>query len=271
MDEIEIQSQDAYRAGEASEKTESRSLDDATFEPEIFVEQTEDFKQAEVIQINLQLMMANLTTEQASTMPIPIPHPEQGEESPRVAPLDDGLAGRDSRQEGPFEPAGKGDDGGEDITPINLPNIRDSVESGLGEKQVVKGTEGILETPLPGTVEEEIGEKTIGKMTEGFAETPLPGTGEEVGFKFYTKEPTGVTEVPIPSPAEEGLQTREYKSPVEQLVGNTQAAMEVTPNFILINLQMQQEMGQENRMFTLVSNIMKTKHDTAKNSINNVR
>jgi hypothetical protein len=30
-------------------------------------------------------------------------------------------------------------------------------------------------------------------------------------------------------------------------------------------------MQDENRRFTLVSNIMKTKHDTAKNAINNVR
>jgi hypothetical protein len=30
-------------------------------------------------------------------------------------------------------------------------------------------------------------------------------------------------------------------------------------------------MQQENRQFTLVSNIMKTKHDTAKSAINNIR
>ena len=36
-------------------------------------------------------------------------------------------------------------------------------------------------------------------------------------------------------------------------------------------LQLQQDMQHENRQFTMVSNIMKVKHDTAKNSINNIR
>ncbi len=36
-------------------------------------------------------------------------------------------------------------------------------------------------------------------------------------------------------------------------------------------LQLQQAMQHENRQFTMVSNIMKVKHDTAKSSINNIR
>ncbi|MBI3178887.1 MAG: hypothetical protein HYZ27_04460 [Deltaproteobacteria bacterium] len=36
-------------------------------------------------------------------------------------------------------------------------------------------------------------------------------------------------------------------------------------------LVLQQQMQQENRQFTTLSNVMKTKHDTAKNAINNVR
>lgn len=36
-------------------------------------------------------------------------------------------------------------------------------------------------------------------------------------------------------------------------------------------LQLQQKMQDENRRFTLLSNIMKTKHDTAKSSIQNIR
>ncbi len=41
--------------------------------------------------------------------------------------------------------------------------------------------------------------------------------------------------------------------------------------FNLQFLQIQQQMQQENREFTLLSNIMKTKHDTARNAIENVR
>jgi len=36
-------------------------------------------------------------------------------------------------------------------------------------------------------------------------------------------------------------------------------------------LMLQQKMQSDNRRFTLLSNIMKIKHDTAKNAINNVR
>ena len=42
-------------------------------------------------------------------------------------------------------------------------------------------------------------------------------------------------------------------------------------SFNLQYLQLQQQMQNENRQFTTVSNIMKTKHDTVKNSISNIR
>ena len=46
---------------------------------------------------------------------------------------------------------------------------------------------------------------------------------------------------------------------------------EMSQSFNLQYLGLQQAMQDENRRFTLVSNIMKTKHDTAKNAINNIR
>ena len=42
-------------------------------------------------------------------------------------------------------------------------------------------------------------------------------------------------------------------------------------SFNLQYLQLQSQMQQESRAYTAVSNIMKTKHDTAKNSISNIR
>jgi hypothetical protein len=42
-------------------------------------------------------------------------------------------------------------------------------------------------------------------------------------------------------------------------------------SFNLQYLQLQSQMQQENRSYTAVSNIMKTKHDTVKNSISNIR
>ena len=51
----------------------------------------------------------------------------------------------------------------------------------------------------------------------------------------------------------------------------TQTMQEMNMSYNLQYLQLQGAMQQENRQFTLVSNIMKTKHDTAKSAINNVR
>ena len=46
---------------------------------------------------------------------------------------------------------------------------------------------------------------------------------------------------------------------------------ETQMSFNLQYLQLQSQMQHENRSYTAISNIMKTKHDTVKNSINNVR
>ena len=49
------------------------------------------------------------------------------------------------------------------------------------------------------------------------------------------------------------------------------ALEEMNQSFNLQYLTLQQKMQDESRRFSLLSNIMKTKHDTAKNAINNVR
>jgi hypothetical protein len=46
---------------------------------------------------------------------------------------------------------------------------------------------------------------------------------------------------------------------------------EMSESFNMQYLDLQKQMQDENRRFTLLSNIMKTKHDTAKNAINNIR
>jgi len=60
-------------------------------------------------------------------------------------------------------------------------------------------------------------------------------------------------------------------SRLEKLYQASREMAEMSQSFNLQYLQLQQNMQNENRQFTLVSNIMKTKHDTAKNAINNVR
>ena len=66
---------------------------------------------------------------------------------------------------------------------------------------------------------------------------------------------------------------------VEPTVGNAQSQLldatkqmqETQMSFNLQYLQLQSQMQHENRSYTAISNIMKTKHDTVKNSISNIR
>ena len=57
----------------------------------------------------------------------------------------------------------------------------------------------------------------------------------------------------------------------DQLLQATKNMQETQMSFNLQYLQLQNSMQNENRQFTMVSNIMKTKHDTVKNSISNIR
>jgi hypothetical protein len=57
----------------------------------------------------------------------------------------------------------------------------------------------------------------------------------------------------------------------DQLLAATKNMQETQMSFNLQYLQLQSQMQNENRQFTMVSNIMKTKHDTVKNSISNIR
>lgn len=55
------------------------------------------------------------------------------------------------------------------------------------------------------------------------------------------------------------------------LLEATKQMQEMSQQFNLQYLQLQQDMQNENRQFSMVSNIMKVKHDTAKTAIQNVR
>ena len=59
--------------------------------------------------------------------------------------------------------------------------------------------------------------------------------------------------------------------PAGRLAKAAREMREMQQSFNMQFLALQNDMQKENRQFTMVSNIMKTKHDTAKNAINNVR
>ena len=55
------------------------------------------------------------------------------------------------------------------------------------------------------------------------------------------------------------------------LMRSTKETQEMNQSFNLQYLTLHKKMQEDNRRFTMISNIMKTKHDTARNAINNVR
>lgn len=55
------------------------------------------------------------------------------------------------------------------------------------------------------------------------------------------------------------------------LLNATRQMQETQMSFNLQYLELQNQIQNENRQYTAVSNIMKTKHDTVKNSISNIR
>ena len=55
------------------------------------------------------------------------------------------------------------------------------------------------------------------------------------------------------------------------MLDQMQKYTEMNQSFNMQYLQLQQQMQDESRKFSVISNIMKTKHDTAKNSISNLR
>jgi hypothetical protein len=57
----------------------------------------------------------------------------------------------------------------------------------------------------------------------------------------------------------------------QDMLNQTKAMQEMQMSFSMQYLQLQEKMQNENRQYTTISNVLKTKHDTVKNSINNVR
>jgi hypothetical protein len=68
----------------------------------------------------------------------------------------------------------------------------------------------------------------------------------------------------IASPSSGGVSSNE-------LMYATQQMQETQMSFNLQYLQLQNQLQNENRQYSAVSNIVKTKHDTVKNSISNIR
>jgi hypothetical protein len=62
-----------------------------------------------------------------------------------------------------------------------------------------------------------------------------------------------------------------YADAADELLAAAKQVEETQMSYNLQYLQLQHQMQNESRQFTAISNILKTKHDTVKNSIQNVR
>jgi len=81
----------------------------------------------------------------------------------------------------------------------------------------------------------------------------------------------GTMNVPGQSPSLNTPAGQTGGSSTQTLMDQTKAMQEMQMSFNLQYLTLQNKMQGENRQFSTISNVMKTKHDTAKNAINNVR
>jgi hypothetical protein len=124
---------------------------------------------------------------------------------------------------------------------------------------------------LPADYQQELDRLTAHVRKQLFAAPPprgklLPGTTQIV-----RKAIPGLTTSEAASLAEYTLGGIAGGGGQDQLLNATKQMQETQMSFNMQYLQLQSQMQHENRQWTALSNIMKTKHDTVKNSIGNIR
>lgn len=140
--------------------------------------------------------------------------------------------------------------------------MRNGIGAGAG---VVGGAVGVAAPFVPGAAVVSAAVSGAGQaMTQGGGGMQAGGGGAMA---------VGSGDIPVGGP---GLNTPtgaggKGGGSQQDMINQTKGMQEMMASFNLQYLQLQEKMQQENRSFTTISNVMKTKHDTAKASINNVR
>ena len=114
--------------------------------------------------------------------------------------------------------------------------------------------------------------KSIEKFTTNLKATKLLQTQLQKLLQAYNKQQVLLTKTVIAS--EKFLDDYLHagnENPGVAFSSATKQMQETQMSFNLQYLQLQSQMQHENRSYTAISNIMKTKHDTVKNSISNIR
>ena len=193
-DGTEARVQQNIEAGESSEQAEAQKLDDATFEPQAYVEQTGDYRQAEAIQENFTTLMDNTVSATADTSD-PAPASE-AQPAAAMVEREATVAGHEPTiVEGVLtEAPGKKEDGAS-ITPINLPDVGRAAEAQpaaamVEREETVAGNE-------PSIVEGVL-EKVSGGGNESEDDWEAPVASSETGAATVTPatEETGIDPIP---------------------------------------------------------------------------
>ena len=137
--------------------------------------------------------------------------------------------------------------------------VRHGVAAGAG---AAGGAIGVAAPFVPGAA-------VVSAAVTGAAGAVGSGGGTMGGSGQVAMGPDGI---PLQGP---GLNTptgtKTTGNSQQDMLNQTKDMQEMMASFNLQYLQLQEKMQAENRSFTTVSNVMKTKHDTAKSSISNVR
>jgi hypothetical protein len=187
--------------GEKPENLEQRKLDEATYEPVSYMEETGDYKQSESVQNAIGEMIDNALAQ--------------------------------------ANPAANG-----------LFRLRGQEDAGRAENASAE--------ILPGH----------GDAGPGHTPGALNDAGRPV--LQSAMEPAGDGPTPVSPPARESGQMERRTAAIDLMVG-TANMQEMQMSFNLQYLMLENKISHENRQFSMVSNMIKNKHDTAKNSINNIR
>jgi len=135
--------------------------------------------------------------------------------------------------------------------------VRNGVATGAG---AVAGATSVAAPFVPGgAVVSAATNQAASAMGGGYGADgtqSIPGTGPTMS------DPTG---------ASGGTSGSGGTNSQQALLDQTKDMQEMQMSFSLQYLQLQEKMQAENRQFSTISNVMKTKHDTAKSTINNVR
>jgi hypothetical protein len=138
-----------------------------------------------------------------------------------------------------------------------------------------------VRSQLPAEYQNELDQLTVQMRKQLFAALPrvdLLASAAQIMSKIIpgltTPEATSLAEYALGGIATGGsdaIGAAVSDSGQADLMNATKSMQETQMSFNLQYLQLQSQMQNENRSFTAISNIMKTKHDTVKNSISNIR